>query len=174
MISATYPELASFSEQLKQVQRRWPDATLIEDEHGGHVLEVPGIKLPAGWTPEEITMIVRLPPGFPCTNPRWFYTREIVLFNGQHPFYSRINTNAARQLEKLILIGSSRERPNKFATPSFGHLVFGPIGQTFMWTLQAWHWRNTMITYVYAMRQRFMLDENRIRRERTGWMQENL
>jgi hypothetical protein len=81
--------IQTFNEQLPQVQRKWPRATGKQRNGSAYergFLRVPGVQLPAGWSPSTVTLLLETPPGFPgaCPLP-WFETEEDVYALGRVP-----------------------------------------------------------------------------------------
>ena len=60
--------------QLEELQQRFPGATRSPLPDGSDLVTVPGVQLPAGWTPGVTTLYFIAPIQFPVANPDCFWT----------------------------------------------------------------------------------------------------
>ena len=69
---------------LAYLQSRWPNHAITQD--GSSVLVVlPQFKLPEGFSPQAVDLLLVLPFGFPETQPDMFWVDPRVLLHGQPP-----------------------------------------------------------------------------------------
>ena len=72
--------------QLADVQRRYPTARTEQTADGQRVLVVPGIQLEAGWSSPDTTLRFVVPVGYPHANLDSFYTdASLRLASGAEP-----------------------------------------------------------------------------------------
>jgi Prokaryotic E2 family E len=60
--------------QLIALQTRWPQSHYEPGKHGAHLIIVPGVKLPDGYTHTICTVLFVAPPGYPAARPDHFFT----------------------------------------------------------------------------------------------------
>lgn len=73
---------------------RWPGHELHEDG-GGVAVILPGFRLPTGFVPDAVAMLLRLPFGFPDSQPDMFWVFPHVTVAGRTP-------DAATLVEQLL------------------------------------------------------------------------
>jgi len=135
--------LQTNTEQMPQVLRKWPDATLKRNgksEYAPATLRVPGVRLPDGWSPTVVTLLIETPPGFPGASPLpYFDTDETVMVLGYSPHHS-------------VPLSSVKNRKN---------------GTRFKWRVQAWNPSNDGLhTIVRVCLRRFWSAEEEVSRIR--------
>ena len=68
----------------RYLDERWPDHELMRDGSGAAVI-LPDFVLPPGFAPLRSDVLLRLPFGFPDTQPDMFWVHPHVLLNGISP-----------------------------------------------------------------------------------------
>ena len=59
--------------QLKLLQTDFPTASASVLPNGGHLIEVPNVQLPPGWSQKAVTVLFIVPPGYPAAQPDCFW-----------------------------------------------------------------------------------------------------
>jgi hypothetical protein len=78
------------SEQLEELRRRYPDATVDEAPDGSMLVTVPNFPLPPGWSRPRVRVRFAAPVGYPVARPDSFWTDpDLRLQSGASP----ANTN---------------------------------------------------------------------------------
>jgi hypothetical protein len=79
------------TQQLADVQLRFPQARLDPSPDGQSVLVVPGVPVAEGWNIPAVTVRVLVPMGFPHAHPDCFYVdQQLALASGAEPTNSSI------------------------------------------------------------------------------------
>lgn len=108
----------------------YPQAVATRLQSGAYLIEVPKVKLPAGWNQNEVTVLFIAPPGYPAAQPDCFWTQTggLRLQDGTTPQ----NTNDANPIPEV-----------------------GQRGTWFSWHLQSWDPnRDSLKTYFNVIMQR--------------------
>jgi hypothetical protein len=79
---------------LRYLTERWPGHTVHQDGAGVAVI-LPGYRLPAGFLPQVVELLLRLPFGFPDSQPDMFWVYPHVTVNGRPP-------DAASLVEQML------------------------------------------------------------------------
>lgn len=85
---------------------RWPGHELREDG-GGVAVILPGFELPAGFAPRVVSMLIRLPFGFPDSQPDMFWVFPHVALHGHAPAAA----NVIEQMHGCVWQRFSRHLP---------------------------------------------------------------
>jgi hypothetical protein len=126
-----------FIEQMQAVTNRFPGSTLQALQYGDHLLCVPDIGLPKGWSPRTVTLLLYLPPGYPFATPANFWTQEVVrVANGgwDSPLAQPHCSNSLNRI------------------PGFRTVR---VGTWFSWVPQHWTGRETLLTWLHTVLRRF-------------------
>lgn len=130
--------IQSLEQQFQQLLERYPNATMtkVDREHGGHVVTVPDLPLPAGkYDRETLTVQFIVPAAYPLAEPQRFYSEEVHLTDGSFPSVTGlVNPNHLR------------------------HLGINPNFMCWGWIVQAWNpRRETLKSYVAVIKARLNL-----------------
>jgi hypothetical protein len=108
-----------------------PDALLTPLPSGAHLVSVPDVQLPEGWSPNRVTIFFIAPPGYPASQPDCFWAAPMgVRFEGRTPNGS----NDANPIPEV---------PTQSAT-------------WFSWHIQHWNPnRDSLVTYFKVVKRRF-------------------
>lgn len=122
--------LKSIEEQIERVRQDYPNIELRKQSDGSIQLEVSGFRLPPGWNPDKIRIMVIIPPGYPTNRPNGFEADiNLRLQNG-----TKMPTQGCGQ-----------------------HQIDGQPWLHFCWQPKAWdHTRETLHRYLKFIERRFI------------------
>ncbi len=122
--------LKSIEEQIEMIRQIYPNVEVRNQPDGSIQLEIPSFKVPAGWIPDTIRIMIIIPPGYPTNRPNGFEASpELRLKDG-----------------------------NKVPSQGCGqHQVNGQPWLHFCWQPQTWdHTRETLYRYLKFIERRFI------------------
>jgi hypothetical protein len=121
--------------QLKLLQTDFPTASASVLPNGGHLIEVPNVQLPPGWSQKAVTVLFVVPPGYPAAQPDCFW----VEVNGPG---------------RLRLEGGGTPQNSNDTNPIPGLNPPRPV-TWFSWHLQNWNPnQSSLVTYFNVIMQR--------------------
>jgi len=117
--------MSLLDDQLKFFQEEFPTASLTPLQDGSHVVTVPGVKLPVGWSQPQTTVKFLLLANYPHSVPDCFWVEpHIRLANGALPQNS--NTQAIPGTNETWLWFSwhaSRWNPNRDTLSTYMNVI---------------------------------------------------
>ena len=121
--------MTPLEQQFEVLRGYFPSACLEKLPGGPHLIVVPGIELPSGWSKLEVTIKFLAPVGYPLARPDCFWTdHDLRLANGGLP---------------------QNSGPNPLPQIGGPHLWFS-------WHLGSWDPNSdNLLTYVYVIERRF-------------------
>jgi hypothetical protein len=122
--------MTPIDQQTQELVQSYPGATVVRQQSGAYLIEIPNYKLPLGWNRQVVTIIFLAPPGYPAAQPDCFWVEPggMRLENGKTPD----GTNDSNPIPGI-----------------------GPRGTWFSWHLQKWNPnQDTLIRYVSVIKQR--------------------
>lgn len=123
--------MTPLEEHFQRLFEENPGASLKRLPSGAHLVTVPGVRLPSGWSVQQATILFVAPPGYPGGNPDCFWAepKGIRLQNGATPQGS----NDANPIPEE-----------------------GPRGTWFSWHVQKWSPNSDdLVTYLNVIMRRF-------------------
>jgi hypothetical protein len=125
--------MTPIEQQTQDLKKQYPEAVVIPQSSGAHMIEVRKYKLPPGWNRSIVTIIFLAPPGYPAAQPDCFWVEP------EEPGGIRLANGATPE-------GSNDTNP----IPGIG-----PRGTWFSWHLQHWNPNcDTLLTYLNVIKQR--------------------
>jgi hypothetical protein len=125
--------MTPIEQQTQELKQLYPDAAVMKQPSGAHLVEVRKYQMPNGWNRKVVTLIFLAPPGFPAAQPDCFWVEA------EEPGPIRLANNATPQ-------GTNDSNP----IPGLG-----PRGTWFSWHLQHWDPNTgTLVRYVKVIEQR--------------------
>lgn len=120
---------------MERIRTRWPQASSERNKNGYHLITVPGVALPKGWSKASCTVLFLAPPGYPAAHPDHFFTDvELRLADGSWPKNVNIGNGAL-----LEMLGWPRWKDS----------------QWWSWHLQMWNPNHgSLYTYMKVIQQR--------------------
>ena len=123
-------------EQLKVLQKNYPDASAKPLPSGAHLITVPDVKLPDGWNRQTVAILFLAPPGYPAGQPDCFWADPI-----EEP--------------GALRFGAEKNQTPQASNDSNPIPEVGPRGTWFSWHLQSWDPnRDSLLTYLNVIKQR--------------------
>jgi len=125
--------MTPIEQQTQDLVQLCPGATVVRQQSGAYLIEIPNFKLPPGWNRKDVTIIFLAPPGYPAAHPDCFWVEPVGmrLENGTTPQ----GTNDTNPMPGI-----------------------GPRGTWFSWHLQQWNPnQDSLIRYLNAIKQRLNL-----------------
>jgi hypothetical protein len=122
--------MTPIEQQLGALRTICPRADLSRLPSGAHLVTIPDVSLPPGWSIPKVTVLFVAPPAYPAAQPDCFWIEPggIRLANGVTPQ----NTNDANPIPEV-----------------------GPRGTWFSWHIQHWNPNtDTLVTYFKVIMQR--------------------
>ncbi|WP_414645325.1 E2/UBC family protein [Candidatus Binatus sp.] len=119
-------------QQLAALQQERPEASAAQLPSGAHLITIPNVTMPPGWSVRVVTILFVAPPGYPAAQPDcfWVEPKGLRLENGKTPQ----NTNDANPIPEV--------QPPRDVT-------------WFSWHLQHWNPnQSSLLTYCNVIMQR--------------------
>jgi hypothetical protein len=80
---------------IERLRTEWPQSHHERNEHGYHLIVVPGVALPKGWDKTTCTVLFLAPPGYPAARPDHFFTDvEVRLADKSWPHWTNMGNGA--------------------------------------------------------------------------------
>src|SRR5439155_15879006 len=78
--------MTPLEEQFEILRVEWPTARLERLGDGSHLISIPGVSLPKGWSKDSIELKFLAPVGYPFSRPDCFWTdSDLRLATGANP-----------------------------------------------------------------------------------------
>jgi hypothetical protein len=123
--------MTPIEQHLELLKSIYPEAVLVRLPSGAHLVTIPNVRIPVGWSQEIVTLLFVAPPGYPGAQPDCFWVEPtgLRLVTGQTPQ----GTNDSNAIPEV-----------------------GQRGTWFSWHVQHWNPNHdSLVTFTNVVMRRF-------------------